>query len=140
MTSTLMVDTDIASYLIKGRHPSVDARFAAVDPLRLCISAITKAELLYGLKALPPEHRLHLAVHRFLRDMRVIPWGEEAAEAHADVRHRLVSSGEVIGEMDMMIAAHAISLDAVLVTNNTRHFSRLAPTLAIERWVSDPAR
>jgi tRNA(fMet)-specific endonuclease VapC len=137
MASLLLVDTDTASYFINGRHPSVDARFAAVDATRICISTVTQAELLYGLKRLDPVHRLHLTVRRFLRDTRILPWDEEAAEIHADIRHRLVSGGIAIGEMDLMIAAHAISLGAVLVTNKVRHFARLAPALTIESWVSD---
>lgn len=137
MSSLLLIDTDIASYLIRARYPSVDARFAETDASRVCISAVTQSELLFGLKSLNPAHRLHLTVRRFLRDIRILPWGEEAAEVHADIRHQLVSAGIAIGEMDMMIAAHAMSLSAVLVTNNILHFSRLSPALTIENWVSD---
>ncbi len=138
MAYPLMLDTDIASYVIKARYPSVDARFAGADPARICVLAVTQSELIFGLKNLDPAHRLHLNVRRFLRDTPILAWGEEAAEIHADVRHRLSSAGNVIGELDMMIAAHAMSLDAVLVTNNTRHFARLARSLAIENWVADP--
>ena len=134
----LLIDTDIASYLIKGRYPSVDARFAEADASRMCISAVTQAELLYGLKALNPAHRLHLTVRLFLQDINILPWGAEAAHVHADIRYQLVSGVNAIGEMDMMIAAHAMSLGAVLVTNNVRHYSRLSPALTIENWVSDP--
>ena len=137
MPVPLLIDTDIASYFIKGRHPAVDARFAEADPARLCISAVTQAELLYGLKMLDPAHRLHLAVHRFLREIPIVPWGSEAAEVHAGIRHLLVSGGNAIGEMDMMIASHAIALGATLVTNNIRHYRRLAAMLTIENWVSD---
>jgi tRNA(fMet)-specific endonuclease VapC len=136
MASLLLIDTDIASYFIKARYPSVTARFAAADASRLSISAVTQAELLYGLKSLDPAHRLHLAVHRFLREIRILPWGEEAAEIHADIRYQLVSGGIAIGEMDMMIAAQAIALEATLVTNNVRHYARLSPALSIENWVS----
>jgi tRNA(fMet)-specific endonuclease VapC len=134
MATSLLIDTDIASYFIKGRHPAVDARFADADPAKLYISAVTQAELLYGLKALDPAHRLHLAVHRFLRGIAILPWGAEAAEIHADIRHLLVSGGNAIGEMDMMIASHAIALGATLVTNNVRHYQRLAPVLTFENW------
>lgn len=137
-SSLLLIDTDIASYLIKGRFPTVDARFVKADASRICISAVTQSELLFGLKALDPGHRLQLTVRRFLRDTRILPWDEEAAEVHADIRHQLVSGGTVIGEMDMMIAAHAMSIGAVLITNNVRHYSRLSPALTIENWLSDP--
>jgi tRNA(fMet)-specific endonuclease VapC len=138
MAAPLLVDTDIARYFIKGRHPAVDARFAKADPSRLCISAVTQAELLYGLKALDQAHHLHLAAHRFLREIAILPWGSDAAEVHADIRHMLVSGGNPIGEMDMMIASHAIALEATLVTNNVRQYQRLSPRLSIEKWVDNP--
>lgn len=137
MSPLLLLDTDIASYITKARHPSVDARFAKTDLSRVAISAVTQSELLFGLKRLDQGHRFQLSVRRFLRDTRILPWGAEAARAHADVRYRLLSGGRSIGELDMMIAAHAISLDAVLVTNNVRRFACLAPTLTIENWVDD---
>jgi len=93
VASPLMIDTDIASYIIKARYPSVDARFAQADPSRICVSAVTQSELLYGLKDLDPAHRLHISVRRFLRDTAILAWGEDAAEIHADIRHTLVSSG-----------------------------------------------
>ncbi len=138
MTSILMLDTDIVSYLVKERRPSIRPRFLEHDPSDLCVSAITKSELLYGLRLLEPTHDLHLKVRRFLGDIDVTPWDGDAAEVHATLRHDLISSGRTIGEMDMMIAAHAMSLGATLVTNNTRHFGRFAPALVIENWVADP--
>lgn len=139
MSSLLMIDTDIASYLIKATHPSVDARFAATDPARICISAVTQSELLFGLKGLHPAHRLQLNVQQYLRNTAILAWGERAAEIHADIRYQLFSTGRAIGEMDLMIAAHAIALGAVLVTNNTRHFERLAPVLTTENWAVNDA-
>lgn len=136
--SLLMVDTDIASYAIKATHRSVDTRFTAVDPSRLCVSVITQSELLHGLKRLDPDHLLHLEVRRFLQDMTILPWDEAAAEVHAEIRYRLRAVGNTFGEMDMLIAAYAISLGAILVTNNIRHFGRLAPLLTIEHWVDSP--
>lgn len=131
-----MLDTDIASYVIKGRSPALEARLASVPPDRVCISAVTRAELLYGLKRLPPEHRLHIAVHQFLKIVRCLPWDADAADHHADLRHRLVTKGQAIGEMDMMIAAHAISTGAVLVSNNRRHFARIKAPLLLEDWLT----
>jgi tRNA(fMet)-specific endonuclease VapC len=129
-----ILDTDIASYIIKERSPAVQARMAAVLPSELCISAVTRAELLYGLKRLPPDHRLQLVVRQFLKIIRTLPWDAEAAGFYADIRHQLVTTGQQIGELDMMIAAHAISLGAVLVTNNTRHYVRIKAPLIVENW------
>jgi tRNA(fMet)-specific endonuclease VapC len=129
-----MLDTDISSYIIKGRPPGVEARLADLEPSRVCVSAITRAELLYGLKRLPPAHRLHIGVRRFLRIVRVLSWDAEAADFYADIRHELVSTGQIIGELDMMIAAHSLAAAAVLVTNNTRHFERIPAPLILQNW------
>lgn len=130
-----MLDTDTASYLLKGRSPQVEARLAQVMPSMVCLSVITRAELLYGLKRLAPGHRLHVAVRQFLKMVRVLPWDSDAADYYADIRHQLVSSGQPIGEMDMMIAAHSLSAAAVLVTNNTRHFERIEAPLSLVNWM-----
>lgn len=129
-----MLDTDIASYIIKERSPAIQAKMAEVLPSELCMSAVTRAELLYGLKRLPENHRLHIVVRQFLKIIRVLPWDAEAAGFYADIRHQLVSSGQLIGELDMMIAAHANSVGAVLVTNNTRHYERISAPLILENW------
>ncbi len=129
-----MLDTDTASYLIKGRSPAVGAKLRTISPAMVCISVMTRAELLYGLKRLPPEHRLHLAVRQFLKIVRVLPWDSEAAGWYADIRHQLVSSGKPIGEIDMMIAAHSLAAGAVLVTNNQKHFKRIRAPLTLVNW------
>ena len=135
MTRALhLLDTDTASYVIKARSPGVEARLAAIPPDRVCVSAITRAELMYGLKRLPPQHRLHVGVRQFLKIVRVLAWDGDAADYYADIRHQLTSSGRPIGELDMMIAAHALALGAVLVTNNTRHFKQIAAPLALANW------
>jgi tRNA(fMet)-specific endonuclease VapC len=129
-----MLDTDTASYIIKGRPAGVEAKLAALEPSLVCISVITRAELLYGLKRLPPAHRLHIGVRRFLRIVRVLSWDAEAADFYADIRHELASTGQIIGELDMMIAAHSLAAAAVLVTNNTRHFERIPAPLILQNW------
>jgi tRNA(fMet)-specific endonuclease VapC len=130
-----MLDTDTASYLIKGKSPTVEAKLAALAPSMVCISVMTRAELLYGLKRLPADHRLHLAVRQFLKIVRVLPWDVEAADWYAEIRHQLISKGQPIGELDMMIAAHSLSAGAVLVTNNSRHYERIEAPLILENWV-----
>jgi tRNA(fMet)-specific endonuclease VapC len=129
-----MLDTDTASYVIKGRSPAVESKLAEIPPSLVCVSVITRAELLYGLKRLPANHRLHLGVRQFLRIVRVLPWDAEAADFYAEIRHQLVMMGQPIGEMDMMIAAHSLSVGAVLVTNNTRHFERINLPLTLANW------
>jgi tRNA(fMet)-specific endonuclease VapC len=129
-----LLDTDIASFIIKARSPEVEAKLAAIPPDRVCVSAVTRAVLMYGLKRLPPTHRLHIAVRQFFRIVRVLAWDADAADWYAEIRHQLTTTGQPIGEMDMMIAAHALATGAVLVTNNTRHFGRVAAPLALANW------
>lgn len=132
-----MLDSNTASYAIKHRF-QIEDRLARYTPADICLSAIAEAELLYGLRKLPDDHSLHRRVPAFLERFRRIPWDSEAATVHAVIRHRLLSAGQPIGEMDTMIAAHAISMGITLVTNNTKHFERLSPPLRMEEWV-DPA-
>ncbi len=134
-----MLDTDTASYIIKGRPPEVESKLSAIEPSIVCVSAITQAELVYGLKRLPAGHKLQLAVRRFLRIVRVLPWDAEAADFYADIRHQLATSRQLIGEMDMMIAAHSLAAAAVLVTNNTRHFERIPLPLILQNWTATAA-
>lgn len=129
-----LLDTDIASYIIKGRSPALGEKLRAVPPALVCISVMTEAELLYGLKRVPPAHRVHLAVRRFLKIVRVLPWDSEAAGWYASIRHQLVASGQPIGEIDMMIAAHSLAAGAALVTNNQRHFRRIEAPLTLVNW------
>ena len=130
-----MLDTDIASYIIKGRGglPIVQ-RLDDLSPSDVCVSVMTQAELLFGLKKVGPNPHLEFAVKKFLRSVRVLPWKTEGAEFYAEIRYGL-ARGETIGEMDMLIAAHAIAVDAVLVTNNTRHFSRIKMPMMMENWM-----
>lgn len=129
-----MLDTDTASYIIKGRSQSIEKHLAAIPPSDICISAVTRAELLYGLKSLPRDHRLHLGVRQFLRIVRVLAWDADAADFYADIRFQLAASGQPIGELDMMIASHALAAGATLVTNNQRHFRRIKLPLILANW------
>ena len=134
-----MLDTDTASYVIKGRDSGLEARLVVIEPSMICISVVTRAELLHGLKRLPARHRLHAGVSHFFRIVRSLPWDAEAADRYADIRHQLVTAGRLIGELDMMIAAQALSVGAVLVTNKTRHFERIDAPLMLANWRTDPA-
>jgi tRNA(fMet)-specific endonuclease VapC len=84
---------------------------------------------------LPADHRLHLAVRQFLKIVRILPWDIEASDWYAEIRHQLTRAGQPIGELDTMIAAHALSAGAVLVTNNSRHYERIEAPLILANWV-----
>lgn len=130
-----MLDTDISSYIIKGGYGPIEQHLMDIPPSDICISAVTRAELMYGLKTLSPTHRLHAAVHRFLKVTTAVAWDAEAADLFAEIKFQLRSAGTPIGEMDMLIAAHAIAADAVLVTNNTRHYGQIKMPLLLENWM-----
>jgi tRNA(fMet)-specific endonuclease VapC len=128
-----MLDTDTVSYLVRGKTPALDARIGAVPPEQVCISAVTRGELLYGLKLKDGAHRLAQVVEQFLSRVRCLPWDEAAATQFATVAADLQKAGTPIGSMDAMIAGHAIAAGAVFVTNNGRHFDRVAG-LNVENW------
>jgi len=129
-----MLDTDTSSYIIRNRPESVRQRFARLDSSQLCISVITQAELLCGVKSAASSRAIRPAVEDFVRRLAVLDWDSAAAEHYADIRVRLEAGGTLIGNMDMMIAAHARSVSAVLVTNNEKHFRRVSG-LSVENWV-----
>jgi tRNA(fMet)-specific endonuclease VapC len=121
-----MLDTDTSSYIIKGGYGPVERHLARSSPSDICISAMTRAELLYGLKSLSQRHHLHQAVHRFLKVTSMLPWDAESADFFAEIKHQLRSGGT---------PAHAIAADATLVTNNTRHFKRIRLPLMLANWM-----
>lgn len=129
-----MLDTDTSSYIIRQRPDSVRTRFKALHLEQICISIITYAELLYGVERSSSSKINRTIVENFARHLVIQPWDEAAAEHYAHIRTRLEANGTPIGGMDMQIAAHARSLAAVLVTNNTRHFARVEG-LELENWV-----
>jgi tRNA(fMet)-specific endonuclease VapC len=128
-----MLDTDIATYVIRGKMPALDERIASVATRELCISAVTRGELLYGIKLKVGSHRLSRLVDQFLERVSCLPWDAAAATHFAIAAAELHRAGTQIGSMDMMIAGHAIALGSVLVTNNERHFSRVTG-LKVENW------
>ncbi|MCB1640014.1 MAG: type II toxin-antitoxin system VapC family toxin [Thiothrix sp.] len=129
-----MLDTDTSSYIIRQRPESVRKRFGQLQPEQVCISIITYAELLDGVERSSSSKINRAIVDNFARHLVIRHWDEAAAEHYAPIRTHLETNGIPIGGMDMQIAAHARSLGAVLVTNNTRHFERVEG-LVLENWV-----
>lgn len=128
-----MLDTDIASLVIRGTSPALDRRIRAVRPRDLCISAITRGELLHGVALKPESQRLALVVDQFLAVIPSRPWDDDAAACYGRTAASLQRLGQPIGTMDALIAAHALATQSVLITHNTQHFSRV-PGLALEDW------
>ena len=132
MSPRYLLDTNTASYIIKGNIPRVRERLLKVPMSRLLISAVTEAELLYGAARKSDSVRLKTAVDEFLLRVDSLPWDSKAARRYADLRAALEISGTPMGNLDMMIAAHALAAEAILVTND-RSFCRLK-NLKIEDW------
>lgn len=128
-----LLDTNICIYLIKQKPRSVLDRLRTMDIAAIAISSITLAELEYGVaKSSRPETNAE-ALAAFLAPLTVEPFEDVAAAAYGDVRAELERAGTPIGSLDMLIAAHALSLDAILVTNNEREFRRIKH-LNVENW------
>ncbi len=128
-----MLDTDTASYVIRGRFPKLEARLREHDPATLCVSAVTRAELRYGVARLASALGLAGQLQLFLDGIFSEPWDDSAADRYGSLRAQLERRGTPIGNLDTMVAAHALALGAVLVTNNERQF-RLVAGLAVENW------
>ena len=133
MSVFYMLDTNTASSAIRGAV-GIDTRLAALDPTRWCISAVTRAELAYGVALRPDALRLARLVEAFLSAAVTLAWDDAAADRHGELRARLRLAGQPIGDLDEMIAAHALSARAVLVSDNVRHFSRVEG-LRLEDWL-----
>ncbi len=131
-----MLDTDISSYIMKRTHDTVLSRLQKVAVSDVCISAITKAEMMYGVEVSPRRHKDQAALNEFLRYVAALDFPETAALDYARIRADLKARGTMIGGNDLLIAAHALSSGLTLVTNNTREFSRVRG-LNIENW-TDP--
>ena len=127
-----MLDTDIASYVIRRRPESLLSRFSDHAD-ELCVSVITEAELLYGSEKRASK-TIAKAIDQFLARLTVLDWNRAAASMYAKFRTELEVSGTPTGNMDLMIAAHAAAAKLVVVTNNERHFSKING-LKFENWV-----
>jgi tRNA(fMet)-specific endonuclease VapC len=128
-----MLDTDIASYSMKGSNAEVLFRLQKVAVNDVCVSAITKSELMYGVEVSPRRAKDQERLEVFLRYFQVLDYPSDAALGYSQIRAELKAQGTIIGNNDMLIAAHARCLDLTLVTNNTREFGRVRQ-LKIENW------
>lgn len=128
-----MLDTDTASYVMKGNVPSVLKRLQKVPMGTVCLSAITRSELAFGVEVSPASQRDQMRLDLLLRHIAVLDYPGGAAEHYAEIRAFLKKRGTIIGANDLLIAAHARCEGLVLVTNNTREFGRV-PGLRIENW------
>ena len=132
MAARYMLDTNVASYIIRGSHSELQARLVALPMEAVVLSAVTEAELLFGVARRPDAHDLATAVREFLLRLERLPWDSEAASTYGPMRAGLQRSGTPLGAHDMMIAAHPVSVGVILVSND-RSF-RQVPGLRLEDW------
>ena len=128
-----MLDTNIVSFAMRRRPQAVLDRLAAMKPTELSISSVTLAELRFGAARSASRHRYDTLIDLFINRIQPEPFDENAACAYGEVRAALEGKGQRIGDLDMLIAGHAVALGAVLVTNNVREFNRI-PQLDVEDW------
>ena len=135
--SRYMLDTDTCSYIMKRSNDAVLKRLQRVSVSDVCISVITKSELLFGVEVSPRRQQDESALSAFLRYVDVLDFPDAASLHYATIRASLKTRGTMIGANDLFIAAHSRSLGLTLVTNNTREFGRV-PKLKIENWTLAP--
>ena len=134
-----MLDTDTCSYIMKRSPQAVLDRLQAVPVGEVCISVVTRAELLYGVEVSPKRVHDLAALEAFLPYVEVLDFASDAALHYAQIRADLKKRGALIGANDLLIAAHARALGLTLVTNNTADFGRVRG-LALENWAEAPRR
>ncbi len=129
-----LIDTNICIYIMNKRPPEVINRFKKLDPGMIGISSITVSELQYGVSKSKYKKENLKRLNDFLIPFEILSYDEMAAKIYGDIRLKLEKDGLIIGPLDLLIAAHALSKDLIIVTNNNKEFKRIK-SLKIENWV-----
>ncbi|WP_321496047.1 type II toxin-antitoxin system VapC family toxin [uncultured Desulfobacter sp.] len=128
-----LIDTNICIYIMNQRPPEVIQKFKNHEIGQIAISSITVSELNYGVAKSQNKKQNAKRLEEFLTPFNILPYDEVASRYYGIIRSELESQGKVIGPLDMLIAAHAISEKLILVTNNEKEFQRIK-SLKIENW------
>ena len=129
-----LLDTNIASAIVRGPGPTLAACMVRVPATSISVSSVTQGELLYGLARKPGARNLHIVVREFLARVTVLPWDSAAATHYGVLRAALEARGTPLGSLDTLIAAHALAIGGVLVTDD-RAFAQV-PGLVVENWIT----
>ena len=132
---TYLIDTNICIYIINHRPVEVVEKFKQFDVGDISVSSITASKLQYGAAKSARKKENQQRLNEFLLPFTILPYDEMAAEHYGEIRAQLEKNGTVIGPLDLLIAAQALSRDLILVTNNEKEFERIN-ALKIENWVS----
>jgi tRNA(fMet)-specific endonuclease VapC len=130
-----MLDTDTCIFLMRGESPALAARVQLVPLQQQVMSAVTFAELTYGVQASAAAKRKQnqSVLDSLVLHLSVLDWPQDAAKHYAEIRADLKKRGAQIGAADLMIAAHARAMGAIVVTNNVKDFERVKG-LEVENW------
>jgi len=129
-----LLDTNMCIYIMKKKPLAVLTRFQSLAIKDIALSSITVAELEYGVSKSQQKNKNSAVLTQFLCPFSIVNFDRDAATVYGSIRSDLERRGLVIGGMDMLIAAHALSIGTTLVTNNVKEFERV-PELLIENWV-----
>jgi tRNA(fMet)-specific endonuclease VapC len=133
-----LLDTNICIYIINEKPEKVLRKFEQYPVHEFGISSVTHAELQYGVEKSKYKSTNQDALDEFLLPLTVIPFhGKRLVECYAKIRVLLESKGKTIGPLDMLIAAHALSLDLTIISNNIKEFARI-PNLKCQNWIRKP--
>ena len=131
-----LLDTNIVSYFVKGINDGlVNRTESGFKQQNIAISAVTRAELRFGVEMMDAKDKRRARITLLLNDLPTLPWGSAAADLFGQIKAQLQRQGKPIGELDTQIAAHALAEGLILVTHNTRHFDRIAG-LKLEDWMT----
>jgi tRNA(fMet)-specific endonuclease VapC len=132
MTPRFLLDTNTVSEAIRAKNHVLKQRIGALPNSRLAVSSVSEAELRYGMARLPHAGRLNLLIDEFLFHITVLPWDSSCVACYGELRASLEREGRPMGNLDIMIASHALALQLTLVTND-KAFSRIKG-LSVVDW------
>jgi len=130
-----LLDTNICIYIIKQKPREVLQKFNSYQVGDIGVSSITVAELEFGVRKSQFLARNQQALTQFLLPLKIVDFDRAAANVYGDIRATLEKQGKPIGSLDTLIAAHAVSLEVILVTNNVKEFNRIS-NLKLENWIN----
>ena len=131
-----LFDTNICIYLIKNKPVSVLRRFSKIAPGSIAVSNITVAEMYYGIAKSSKQNQNTIALEEFLLPLMIIDFDKNDARIYGKIRYELEKRGKIIGAMDLLIGAQAMSRNLILVTNNEKEFKRI-DALKVENWTTE---
>ncbi len=134
-----LIDTNICIYIMNKRPIGIIHKFKLFDVGEIGVSTITVSELQYGVSRSKNRKLNKQRIKEFLSPLEILPYDEIAAGIYGDIRLQLEKRGEPIGPLDLLIAAHALSRNLVLISNNEKEFKRIKK-LKVENWVKQESQ